>query len=46
MGSDLDLLVVIEFQDRTAFDVLELYKIANQTAWTVEALRFRAIEFA
>ena len=30
---------VIDFQNRTAFDVLELYKIANQTAVTVEALR-------
>ena len=37
---------VIEFQNRTAFDVLELYKIANQTAWTVEALHVRAIGFA
>ena len=37
---------VIEFQNRTAFDVLELYKIANQTAGTVEALRVLAIEFA
>ena len=37
---------VIDFQNRTAFDVLELYKIANQTARTVEALRVRAIEFA
>ena len=37
---------VIDFQNQTAFDVLELYKIANQTASTVEALRVRAIEFA
>ena len=37
---------VIDFQNRTAFDLLELYKIANQTAGTVEALRVRAIEFA
>ena len=40
---------VINFQNRTAFDVLELYKIAkiaNQTAGTVEALRVRALEFA
>ena len=37
---------MIDFQNRTAFYVLELYKIANQTAETVEALRVRAIEFA
>ena len=37
---------VIDFQNRTAFIVLELYTIANQTAGTVEALRVRAIEFA
>ena len=37
---------MIDFQNRTAFDVLELYKIANQTAGTVEALRGRALEFA
>ena len=37
---------VIEFQNRTAFDLLELYQIANQTAGTVEALRVWAIEFA
>ena len=37
---------VIDFQNRTAFDMLELYKIANQTAGTVKALRVRAIEFA
>ena len=37
---------VIDFQNRTAFDLLELYKIAIQSAGTVEALRFRAIEFA
>ena len=37
---------VIDFKNRTAFDVLELYKIANQTAGTVEAFRVRAIEFA
>ena len=37
---------VIDFKNRTAFDVLELYKIANQTAGTVEALCVRAIEFA
>ena len=37
---------VIDFQNRTAFDVLELYKIANQTAGKVKALRVRAIEFA
>ena len=37
---------VIDFQNRTAFDVLELYKISNQTAGTVEALRVQAIEFA
>ena len=37
---------VIDFQNRSAFDVLELYKIANKTAGTVVALRVRAIEFA
>ena len=37
---------VINFQNRTAFDVLELYTISNQTAGTVEAFRVRAIEFA
>ena len=37
---------VIDFQYQTAFDVLELYKIANQTAGTDDALRVRAIEFA
>ena len=37
---------MIDFQNRTAFDKLELYKIANQTAGTVKALRVRAIEFA
>ena len=37
---------VIDFQNQTAFDLLELNKIANQTAGTVEALRVRAIEFA
>ena len=36
----------IDFQNRTAFDVLELYKIAKQTASTVVALRVRAITFA
>ena len=37
---------VIDFQNRTAFDVVELNKIANHTAGTVEAMRVRAIEFA
>ena len=37
---------VIVFQNRIAFDVLKLYKIANQTAGRVEALRVWAIEFA
>ena len=37
---------VIDFNNRTAFDVLELSKIANQITGTVEALRVRAIEFA
>ena len=36
---------VIDFQNRTAFDVLELYKIANQTTGTVESLVVRAIVF-
>ena len=36
---------MIDFQNRTAFDVLELYKIVKQTAGTVEALRVRALEF-
>ena len=30
---------VIDFQNQTAFDVLVLYKLANQTARTVVALR-------
>ena len=37
---------VIDFQNRTAFDVLELYKIAKQTAGTVEALLVRARDYA
>ena len=37
---------VIDFQNQTAFDMLKLHKLANQTAGTVEALRIRALEFA
>ena len=51
MGIDLELVAifagdVIDFQNRMAFDVLELDKIANQTAVTVEALCVQALEFA
>ena len=37
---------VIDFQNRTAYDVLELYRLANETAGVVEKLRLRSIEFA
>ena len=35
----------IDYQNRTAFDVLKLYKIANVTAKVVAALSVRAIKF-
>ena len=37
---------VIDFQNRTAYDVLELYKLTNATVGVVEELRKRAIKFA
>ena len=37
---------VIDFQNRTSHDVLELYRLANTTAGVVETLRLHAIEFA
>ena len=37
---------MIDFLNRIPFDVLELYKIANQTESKVEGLRVQAIEFS
>ena len=37
---------VVDWQNRTSHDVLELYRLVNTTADVVEVLRTRAVEFA